>query len=330
MNLPLKTIITALGLAFAAPMAQAGCMGQNLFEALPEARKIELQTRAEAAPFAEGNLWQATKGEDRLTIVGTYHLEDDRHYDTLAELDPYWDEALGLLVEATKEEERALQRAIVAKPELVFITKGPTLLQLLPADLWAELSAALSARGVPSIMAAKYQPWFAALALGFAPCDAAAAKAGGLDALLLLEAEIRDLPAQALEPYDTLFTLFEDLSDEEEIKMLKSTLALEEQIEDVATTMAELYFSGRARLLWEMTRELSYEFADMSREEVDAEMARIEELTMSKRNRAWIAKLEAAAAEGPHIAAFGALHLSGEEGVLNLLAKRGWALEQLF
>ena len=79
MPLPLKSIITALGLAFIAPMAEADCIGQNLFEALPDERKAVVEARADAAPFAKGNLWRATRGEERLTLVGTYHLDDERH-----------------------------------------------------------------------------------------------------------------------------------------------------------------------------------------------------------------------------------------------------------
>jgi uncharacterized protein YbaP (TraB family) len=50
---------------------------------------------------------------------------------------------------------------------------------------------------------------------------------------------------------------------------------------------------------------------------------------MTERNRAWIPVIEAAAAEGPVLAAFGALHLSGNDGVLALLERRGFTLERL-
>jgi uncharacterized protein YbaP (TraB family) len=39
--------------------------------------------------------------------------------------------------------------------------------------------------------------------------------------------------------------------------------------------------------------------------------------------------IEEAASAGPLVVAFGALHLSGEDGVLNLLAKSGWTIEPL-
>jgi uncharacterized protein YbaP (TraB family) len=50
---------------------------------------------------------------------------------------------------------------------------------------------------------------------------------------------------------------------------------------------------------------------------------------ISSRNAAWVPVLEGAAQKGPVLAAFGALHLPGEHGVLNLLAQNGWTIQVL-
>ena len=55
----------------------------------------------------------------------------------------------------------------------------------------------------------------------------------------------------------------------------------------------------------------------------------MQEAVMDGRNRKWIPVLTDAAREGPVLAAFGALHLSGDEGVLALLQAEGFALERL-
>jgi uncharacterized protein YbaP (TraB family) len=62
---------------------------------------------------------------------------------------------------------------------------------------------------------------------------------------------------------------------------------------------------------------------------VETEFAAMEDSLMIRRNRAWIPVLTRAAAKGPVLAAFGALHLSGAEGVLALLQAEGWTLERL-
>ena len=74
---------------------------------------------------------------------------------------------------------------------------------------------------------------------------------------------------------------------------------------------------------------LSTDMPGYTREQVDAEFARMEEIVAASRNRTWIPVLTDAAAKGPVFAAFGALHLSGQDGVLNLLKSQGFTLKEL-
>ena len=106
-------------------------------------------------------------------------------------------------------------------------------------------------------------------------------------------------------------------------------MAIEGMSEDYFTTLVDSYFAGESRQAWELMRHVSYDMPGYSREQIDADFARMEELVSSSRNRTWIPVLTNAAAEGPVFAAFGALHLSGEDGVLNLLKKEGFTLEEL-
>lgn len=329
MRVWLKALITALALFPAAAGAQ--CLGKNLYEAYPDPIKSELDARAAAAPFAKGNFWQASKGEQKLIILGTYHLQDPRHEQALKDLEPYWQGIAGLLVEGGPEEEAALRQAMTRNPDLIFIKEGPTLLEQLPKADWQRLAKAMEDRGMPSFLTAKMQPWYAAIMLGIAPCAMAQEDLDhGLDHLLIEAAIARDLPITALEPYDTLFKIFEDLSKEDILSMLKTSLISEEQSEDLSVTLGELYFKGESRLLWEVSRQMAYDTPHMTRETADAEMAKMEEVMMAKRNRAWIPIITKAAEAGPVLVAFGALHLSGEEGVLNLLKDDGWQLSPLF
>ena len=100
-------------------------------------------------------------------------------------------------------------------------------------------------------------------------------------------------------------------------------------LSNVAETANDSYFAGDSRSAWELMRFVSYDLPGYTREEIDTEFARMEELVASSRNRAWIPVLTEAAANGPVFTAFGALHLSGEDGVLNLLQNEGFTLEEL-
>ena len=82
-------------------------------------------------------------------------------------------------------------------------------------------------------------------------------------------------------------------------------------------------------MIWEFSRYASQDLPGTTPAEVDAGFAVMETALMSTRNRGWIPVIEAAAAKGPVFAAFGALHLSGDAGVLALLQARGWTIERL-
>jgi uncharacterized protein YbaP (TraB family) len=97
----------------------------------------------------------------------------------------------------------------------------------------------------------------------------------------------------------------------------------------MTVTLANAYFAGQSRLLWEFTLSRSLTLPGFQAEEVARQFALMEDVLMTRRNRAWIPVLTAAAARGPVVAAFGALHLPGAEGIPALLAAEGWQIDRL-
>lgn len=325
---PLSAFLAAVFL-FAVPVA-AECTGRNLLTELPPDELQVLEAAVDAVPFPSGNYWRATRGEEVITLIGTYHFDDPRHFPTLDIIAPEIRAATTVLVEAGPDEERALMDLIARDPSKMMIVEGPTLIETLPTDIWEDLSQALALRGVPGFMAAKLRPWYAMVMLAIPPCAMAAmVDPKGLDGLVIDTAESAGVPIRGLEPFDTVFTLFDSMTEAELVAMIQSTLAMEDRSADYSITLADAYFAGESRMIWELMRKTSYDMPGYTPEQVDLEYARMEEAMMSARNRAWIPVLTDAAVEGPVFAAFGALHLSGEYGVLNLLQNAGFALEEL-
>jgi hypothetical protein len=331
MEFPMQRFLAVVAATLLMPMAAiAQCAGTNMMATMmPEARAA-VQTATDAAPFSRGNLWRATKDGVEATIVGTYHLADPRHAPTMERIRPLVAAANRVLVEAGPDEESALLAAITRDPGLMLITEGPSLLEQLEPDEWDQLATAMRARSIPPFMAAKFRPWYVSMMLALPPCMMDAATLNdGLDQQVINLAAERSIPVQALEPFDTLFKIFAQMSTEDQLNMIRSTLLLEEQSADVSFTLAEAYFSEDSRAMWEFMRILSREMPGYTPEQADAEFARLEEVLMASRNRAWIPVIENAAVDGRIFIAFGVLHLSGDEGVLNLLAKAGWTVERL-
>lgn len=316
-------------LSLASPLA-AACPGVNLFDALPEATRAELRAAADAAPFARGLLWRATRGGQDLTLVGTYHFDDPRHAPILQRLGPELARASTLLVEAGPEEEAALMAEVGRNPDAMFST-GPTLPERMAEDDWQRLSATMAARGVPGVLTAKMKPWYVAMTLALSPCATAEVARGvkGLDGQLIAAAQARGLPIRALEPHDTVLTLFNDIPPAAQIDMILAALTAAEQADDYTQTLADAYFAEEPRLIWEFTRYETELHSGLSPEAAAEQIALSENLLMARRNRAWIPVIEAALADGPVLLAAGALHLPGETGLLALLEARGFALERL-
>ena len=310
--------------------AQAQCVGKNLIAALSPADRAALDAQTAQVPHPVGNYWRATKGDQTLTLIGSYHFDDPRHAATMAALTPIIAAATTVLVEAGPDEEKALKAQIARDPSLMIITSGPTLIEQLPTEDWAALTKAMSARNVPAFMAAKFQPWYISVMLGIPPCAMAeVATSKGLDGQIIDAATAANVPIKALEPFDTVFEIFGGLSNADQLSMIHSTLAMEELGTDYAITLADTYFSQDTRLIWEFTRQQSLAVPGATPTQVNGEFARMEEALMAKRNRSWIPVIEDAAAKGPVFAAFGALHLSGKDGVLALLEREGYTVERL-
>lgn len=307
--------------------AFAECRGSNLIAAMPAEAQANLRAQANAQPFSIGNQWRATKGDEVIDLIGTYHFNDPRHAATMDSLAPILARARTLLVEAGPAEEESLKQRISDDPSLIINMTGPTLPELMQPEDWKRLSKAVSARGVPAFMAAKFRPWYISMLLSIPVCGMAEQTTpNGLDNQLIQAAKAQDIPVQALEPYDTVFGIFGQLTQEQQIEMLTTALVMEDVSADLATTLGDVYFAEEGRLIWEFNRLKTLQMPGYTQERVDAEMAILEKSMMIDRNRAWIPVIKAAARNGPVLVGFGALHLSGEEGVLRLLEIDGYTI----
>lgn len=334
---PIPAVLLALSLLTQPALAQ-DCVGRNLFETMAPERLAELRAATDAVPYHHGLFWQADKGNMRITLIGTYHFADPRHDITMAAFGPLIDDAGLLMVEAGPAEEARLAEAMKTDPSLIVDISGPTLPERLSDQEWKSLSAALEQRNLPAVVASRLRPWYVAVMLGISPCMLRIVEergdAGGLDRLLTDRAEAADVPIRALEPWDTLFTLFDGMSAREEEDMIRAAMPAAGHADDHTVTLTDAYFNGDSWMIWEFSRFDAYDSSGLGRAEVDQQMRLAQEKLMDQRNARWIAPLEGAAAEAAGqgkgiVAGFGALHLPGENGVLRLLERDGWTIRPI-
>lgn len=326
----LMRLMSLLCCLICAQPALAACAGNDLRSTLGPAEQDRLQIELQDAPFAEGNHWRATRDGRVLHLVGTMHLSDPRLDAPLDRLRPTIESADLLLLETTAEDSASLENRLATDPGLLLMPDA-TLPELLSDAEWAQMSDALSARGIPPFMAARFQPWYVSVVLAVPPCAALPDLAtGGMDARIEAMATEAGIPRAALEDVETIFATFANQPRETQIDMMLSALVDPAISEDLFATLLASYFDEATAEGWAVSAILAERYSPIDPGEAAEMFAKIEQELLVDRNRDWIPVLiDALEDHDVVMAAFGAAHLPGKDGVLALLEAEGFVLERL-
>ncbi len=328
----LYRLLTAFALVLLGLPAAARCTGDNYLDQLSTQDKAALAAATADIPYGQGILWDATKGDQRITVIGTMHIFDARLEAIREKVKDQVQSADLVMLEATLEDQENLQQMIVTDPGILFITEGPTLPDLLDAETWALISEAAKARSIPSFMAAKMQPWYLSIMLSIPPCATQDMFNGalGLDHMIMQDAAAAGVPTQSVESMMTIFEIFKGDPIDEQVDMLRINLLAPETQQQLFVAMLDRYFAGDVATLWEMSRVVMENTPGLSSAEAAESFATFEQSLLIDRNRAWMPVIRDAAGQHDDIViAVGAAHLMGKSGVLQFLQDEGWTLNPL-
>ncbi len=327
----LRAAATAFFALVALP-ATAACVGDSYLDRLTDTQRETLADAVADMPYAEGIVWNATKGADTLTVVGTMHIYDPRLDDLRRQLSDTVTSADLVMLEATPKEEAALQELITTDPGRLFIVDGPTLPELLDEETWQLIAQAATDRGIPAFMAAKMQPWYLSITLAIPACAMGDIMEGvrGLDHMIIEDAKAAGVPMQALEPHTTLFDIFQNEPVEDQIEMLRVNMLVPELQQQMFVAMLDRYFAEDIGRLWEMSRIAIADIPDIDPAEGSAMFDEMSEAFLDKRNQNWMPVInEAVQIHDNIVIAVGAAHLIGARGVLQLLENDGWTVSRV-
>ena len=309
--------------------AAQSCGTRNLIDELSQEDRVRLDALVAPHAYPTGNLWTATKDDVTVTVVGTIHIPDPRLAPIVARLRDRVANADLLILEATSDDEAGLQSLVAEKPEMFFITEGPTLIDILGEENWARVTERLSAMGIPGFFAAKFQPWYLSLTLAIPPCAIQAIQSGehGLDRQLETIATGADVPLAALDDTEAVLQIFANEPMEDQIDGLMITLEIQADSNATSSTLIEAYFDERVRETWEFGR------IQVEQSGIENGPELFEEINQSlliDRNVDWEPKMNALiSGKQDVVIAVGAAHLSGDSGVLMALERAGYTLEPL-
>ncbi|BAU47856.1 polysaccharide biosynthesis protein GumN [Sulfurifustis variabilis] len=264
--------------------------------------------------YTRGLLWRIeSPGRPPSHLFGTIHSSDPRVVSLPAPVKQAFDRSGSFTMEMVTD-----GSALVAMAETMFLGEGQTLRQITGDALYGEIREALAARGLPEQGLEKQKPWVVLMTLSAPP------NRGGmfLDLSLQLQATLAGKPVHGLESMQEQLAVFDELATEDQVTLLRETVKAQREAE------AQLEALTRA---W-LARDLGQLMATV--EKYRPEDARLYNTLMQRllddRNRRMAERMEARLAEGNAFIAVGAAHLPGPDGLLALLARRGYRLTAVY
>jgi uncharacterized protein len=326
------TLIAALSSVAPGIAKEASCFGKDVIAELrqkdPKTHKAMLREERNIL-HGEGLLFRMEKkGHPAIHVFGTIHV-DDPQFKALPQPLTAALEAADIVATELKEEDLTNPMTMLKVAALAANPKADTLTRLKP-DSRSAVEKALKARGLPTGAATRMDAGFLLISLALPPCAIAT------DAEEYLSKEIvdqkvaragKDFGAEniGLETAASQIQAIKGMSDASKFALLTATADADARATDMFVTMKNLYRDKKIGRL----SVISYLLLPPD-PAVQGAFAEFKDRLLDKRNTGMAERIEELAKDKKVVAAIGALHLIGENGVIALLEKRGYKARKLW
>lgn len=261
-------------------------------------------------------LWSLKGKTNTVYLLGSVHFL--KASDSLpTAVDAAYQDAEQLVMEIDLDDldPHAMQAAVL---ELGMQPEGQSLEQQLGADSYAKVSARARELGVEPMLLNKLRPWFAGLTLvqiqmmklGLDPNS-------GVELRLVSRATADKKPVAGLETIREQLGIFAALPEEQQREFLMYSVEDTQRMTEELDALLAAWRRGDVQALADLMTEGFEDYPDLYRP-----------LTV-ERNRKWIPGLEALLDDkDDYLVVVGALHLVGEDSVIELLEKKGHKVRQ--
>jgi uncharacterized protein len=327
----LATFVVSFALLHQAAAQDAVCSGRSLLGEIQDERP-ELWREAleefEAVPNGTGLFWRIERaGVAPSWLLGTMHVADPQITDLRSPVAAAFAAADAVVLESVDVVDPARKRELAERMmSIARLPEGETFDAAFTPEEREALAAMTAAHGVPYFMARRMKPWFMSVLLSMPPCVGAASLRGEpvLDEKLFVDAVAAGKDVRGLETIEEQFEAVANLETTIDATALLEILKLGPQgVEDWYATLVDLYREEMVTLLIPLLDRLP-EFAAMASAMEDAEAHLV-----VLRNRRMHERLLPMLEGGGVFVAVGALHLSGETGLIELLRASGYLVTRV-
>ena len=283
---------------------------------------ILLAALAQAPAAAQQRLpaWQVVHAQrpGQLLLLGSIHLLRESDYPLPSVVDDVYAQADNVVFEIDLDDidPAQIQTQFMGA---AMLAKGTSLSDVLEPQLYSRVAEEAQALGIDLQLFSRFEPWFVATMLmsiglgrqGYEPRF-------GIEQYLLAKAKLDGKDVLGVEALETQVAVFDLLSETDQASFLEQTLA-ELQRDDAA--MQELVAAWRSGELDQLQDDLLEDFA---------QFPGLYQRLVVDRNEAWIRVLdELSSREEVSAVVVGALHLVGEDSLIELLRERGYTVSEL-
>ena len=266
-------------------------------------------------------MWKVSDKNNAVYLLGSFHLLRTTDYPLSGDVDAAFADAERVMFELSPEE---MQSPAVAQlmMQAAMRTDGKTLQQDIDAATWTRLEAWANKNGLPLASFARFEPWFVGLTISIVEMTRQGLDPKlGLDNHFMQQAKAAGKPTAGLERAQDQIAVLDGMDATEQRQFVAEAL---EQAEKGSTETARLHDAwrrGDVETLWNGMA------SDMR-----AEYPRLYKRINVDRNDAWVPKIQQLLdqpGDDDALVVVGALHLLGEDGVVEKLRAQGYTVERV-
>jgi uncharacterized protein len=269
------------------------------------------------ADEAHHTLWVAKGAHNTVYLLGSVHVLKPGDRALPAEALRAYSKAAALVMEIDLNNLGA-DPSLGIDPNLETLPADETLAGVLGPSIYERFTAHVHTLGLEPEIFSTFQPWFAAMAMQQAELAQQGFDAGsGVDEQFAERAASDHKPIIALETVEQQLGIFAHLSVDQQRRFLLYMLDDADDTLDSADAVVAAWRSGDVVRLERLLRESSEQYPELFR------------MLTTDRNRRWLPTVTGLLAERQdYLVIVGALHLVGQDGLVNLLRQAGYQVEQ--
>lgn len=275
-----------------------------------------------AEPLTRPLLWKVSDADNAVYLLGSFHLLKPGDYPLPAEVDRAFADADALVFEVHPSQMAPEVAGPVMQKYMAYNVPGASLSTVVPKPTLDKLARLLAASGGSLQAVERTEPWLLTLGMVLGTT-----RQLGFRQELGLDVHLMERAAKAGKQVSGLETLDDQVRAMDAVPYPEQVQGLDEFVSDpaeVATQLAELHEAWR--------RGDVAALDDVMREEMQDKAPQSYRLINVERNRAWLPQIQAmldAPGRDDTLVVVGALHLLGEDGLVQQLRAKGYAVERI-